>query len=73
MQKEKMWRRTMAITTVMRKTVPTTTTEEPAPDNGGDAETDEGATMEGDTQEDESAIVGGESEDENLGQNDGTV
>jgi hypothetical protein len=50
----------------------TTTTEEPTPDNG-DAETDEGASMERDTQEDESAIGRGESEDENLGQNDGTV
>ena len=51
----------------------TTTTEEPAPDDNGDAETDEGASMEGDTQEDESAIGRGEIEDENLGQNDGTV
>lgn len=51
----------------------TTTTEEPAPDNGDDVETEEGASMEGDTQEDQSAIGRGESEDENLGQNDGTV
>jgi hypothetical protein len=51
----------------------TTTTEEPAPGNDGDAETDEGASIEGDTQEDESTIASGESEDENLGQNDGTV